>query len=50
VSLVSTGGVLESSLVNYAFSQSGQLGAIGDEQKLAQLKTDMQAFNVNFAA
>jgi len=49
VSLVSTGGVLEVSPVNYAFSQTGQLGAIGDPQKLAQLKTDMQSFNVNFA-
>lgn len=50
VSLVSTNGVLETSPVNYAFSQTGQLGAIGDPQKLAQLKTDMQSFNVNFAA
>lgn len=49
VSLISTGGVLETSPVNYAFSQTGQLGAIGDPQKLAQLKTDMQSFNVNFA-
>jgi hypothetical protein len=48
VSLVSTGGILETSPVNFAFSQAGQLGAIGDPQKLAQLKTDMQSFNVNF--
>ena len=50
VSLISTGGVLETSPVNYAFSQTGQLGAIGDPAKLAQLKTDMASFNVNFAA
>lgn len=49
VSLISTGGVLEVSPVNFAFSQSGQLGAIGNPQKLAQLKTDMRSFNVNFA-
>ena len=49
VSLISTGGVLEVSPVNYAFSQTGQLGAIGDPAKLAQLKTDMQSFKVNFA-
>lgn len=50
VSLISTGGVLEVSTVNYSFSQTGQLGAIGDPQKLTQLKTDMQSFNVNFAS
>ena len=49
VSLISTGGVLETSPTNYAFSQTGQLGAIGDPAKLAQLKTDMQSFQVNFA-
>lgn len=48
VSLISTGGVLEKSPVNFAFSQTEQLGAIGDEKKLAQLKIDMQSFNVNF--
>lgn len=48
VSLVSTGGVLETSPVNFAFSQTEQLGAIGDERKLSQLKTDMQSFNVDF--
>ena len=48
VSLISTGGVLEVSPVNYTFTQTGQLGAIGDPQKLAQHKTDMQTFNVNF--
>ena len=49
VSLVSTSGVLEPSPVNYVFSQTQQLGAMGSEQKLAQLKTDMQSFDVNFA-
>ncbi len=50
VSLISTGGVLEVSPVNYTFTQTGQLGAIGDPAKLSQLKTDMQSFNVNFHA
>lgn len=49
VSLISTNGVLEVEPVNFAFSQTEQLGAVGDAQKLAQLKTDMQSFNVNFA-
>lgn len=49
VSLISTGGVLEISPVNYSFSQTGQLGAIGSPEKLAQLKTDMRSFNVNFS-
>jgi len=50
VSLVSTGGILEVTPVNFAFSQTEQLGAVGDERKLAQLKSDMRSFNVNFAA
>ncbi len=50
VSLVSTGGVLELEPVNFAFSQTEQLGAVGNAQKLAQLKTDMNSFKVNFAA
>lgn len=49
VSLISTGGVLETSPVNYAFSQTEQIGAIGDPHKLAQLRADMNAFQVNFA-
>ena len=48
VTLISTGGVLESSPVNFAFSQTGQLGAVGDERKLAQLKSDMNSFNISF--
>ena|SRR5690348_2769953 len=48
VSLISTGGVLEISPVNFAFSQTEQLGAVGDEKKLAQLKSDMQFFKVDF--
>ncbi len=49
VSLISTGGVLETTPTNFAFSQTEQLGAVGDPQKLAQLKSDMNSFNVNFA-
>lgn len=48
ISLISTGGILEREPVNFAFSQTEQLGATGDPQKLAQLKADMQFFNVNF--
>lgn len=50
VSLISTGGVVETSPVNFAFNQTEQLGAFGDSRKLAQLKSDMQSFNVNFAS
>lgn len=49
VTLVSTGGVFETSPVNYTFSQSGPLGEIGDSNKLAQLKADMNMMNLNFA-
>lgn len=48
VSLVSTGGVIQRDPVNFVFSQTQQLGAVGDEQKLAQLKSDMNSFNVDF--
>lgn len=48
VSLISTGGVLEREPVNYTFNQTEQLGAIGDERKIAQLKSDMQFFQVDF--
>ncbi len=48
VSLVSTNGVLQVEPVNFAFSQTEQLGAVGDPQKLAQLKSDMNSFNVDF--
>lgn len=50
ISLISTGGLLEVSPVNYTFNQTQQLGSIGDPAKLTQLKSDMQSFNVNFAA
>lgn len=50
VSLVSTGGVIQTSPVNFVFSQTEQLGAIGDPAKLAQLKTDMNSFNVDFSS
>ncbi len=49
VSLISTGGVIETSPVNYSFSQTAELGAFGDNRKLAQLKADMQSFKVNFS-
>lgn len=48
VSLVSTGGVLESSPVNYTFSQVGPLGEIGPAGKLAQLKQDLPSIPVTF--
>lgn len=48
ISLISTGGVLETVPVNFAFSQTEQLGATGDAQKLAQLKSDMHSFKVDF--
>ena len=48
VSLVSTNGVIEVEPVNFAFSQTEQLGATGTPQKLAQLKADMPLFNVDF--
>ena len=48
VSLISTSGVLETSPVNFVFNQTEQLGAVGDERKLTQLKSDMQSFKVNF--
>jgi hypothetical protein len=50
VSLISTGGILETSPVNFVFNQNQQLGAIGDERKLTQLKSDMQSFQVNFSS
>lgn len=50
VTLVSTSGVLEREPVNFAFSQTEQLGAVGSASKLAQLKSDMPFFKVNFAA
>lgn len=48
VSLVSTGGVLETIPVNYTFSQVGPLGEIGPAGKVAQLKQDLPAMNVKF--
>ena len=48
VSLVSTGGVLESTPVNYTFSQVGPLGEIGPSNKLAQLKQDLPSIPVTF--
>lgn len=50
VTLVSTGGVLETSPTNYTFNQSGPLGSIGNAQKLKQLQTDMNSFNVSFSS
>lgn len=48
VSLLSTGGVIEREPVNFAFSQTEQLGSTGSSAKLAQLKSDMRSFNVDF--
>jgi len=50
VSLISTGGIIQVEPVNFSFTQTEQLGAIGDERKLSQLKSDMQSFNVDFHA
>ena len=50
VTLVSTGGVLESSPVNFTFSQVGPLGEIGDSAKLAQLKADLNNMPLNFSS
>lgn len=50
VTLVSTGGNVETTPVNFAFNQTEQLGSIGPENKLRQLKSDMQSFNVNFSS
>jgi hypothetical protein len=50
VSLISTGGVLEVAPVNLVFSQTEQLGSIEDPQKLAQLKADLNSFDVNFSS
>ena len=48
VTLVSTGGQLETNPVNYTFSQVGPLGEIGNPAKLAQLKQDLNSMNVDF--
>lgn len=48
VTLVSTGGVLQQTPVDYTFNQTQQIAANGDPAKLAQLKSDMNSFNVNF--
>jgi hypothetical protein len=49
ISLISTGGVIETSPVTYSFNQTEQLGSFGDERKLAQLRTDLNSFDeVNF--
>ena len=48
VSLVSTNGVLETSPVNYTFSQVGPLGEIGPSGKLSQLKQDLPSIPVTF--
>lgn len=48
VTLVSTGGVLQGTPVNFTFSQVGPLGEIGDPQKLAQLKQDLNNMPLDF--
>lgn len=48
VSLLSTGGVLELAPVTHTFNQTGPLGDFGDAAKIAQLKRDLPAMQVNF--
>jgi hypothetical protein len=50
VTLVSTGGVIESSPVNFAFSQVGPIGSVGSPAKLAQLQQDLPNMSLNFAS
>lgn len=48
VSLISTGGVLETVPTNFVFNQTEQVAANGDPVKLNQLKSDMNSFKVDF--
>lgn len=48
VTLISTGGVIERSPVSYTFNQTGVLGTFGDAGKVNQLRSDLNAMNVNF--
>ncbi len=48
VTLISTGGVIERSPISYTFNQEGVMGSFGDAGKVAQLRADLNAMNVNF--
>jgi len=48
VTLISTAGVIERAPVSYTFNQSGVMGTFGDAGKVAQLRADLNAMNVNF--
>jgi hypothetical protein len=50
VSLVSTGGVVETSPVTFTFNQQGPMGEFGDSAKIAQLKTDLNLMQLNFSS
>lgn len=50
VTLISTGGVIETSPVNFTFNQQGPMADFGDPAKVAQLKSDLNSMNLNFAA
>lgn len=48
VTLISTGGVLETTPINYSFSQTGPLGEFGPAGKVAQLKIDLNNMDLRF--
>lgn len=48
VTLLSTGGVVQTSPVSFTFNQSAPMGEFGDAAKVAQLKADLNSMNVNF--
>lgn len=48
VSLVSIGGVVQTSPVSYTFNQQGVMGTFGDAGKVNQLRADLNMMNVNF--
>jgi len=50
VSLLSTGGVVQTTPVTFTFNQSGPMGDFGDADKVGQLKADLNLMNLNFAA
>lgn len=50
VTLISTGGVIETLPVNFSFNQSGPMADFGDAAKLAQLKADLANMSVDFRA
>jgi hypothetical protein len=48
VSLLSTGGVVQTSPVTYTFNQEGVMGTFGDAGKVNQLRADLNLMNVDF--